>query len=439
MKLYRIREIVLAAAGGTAVLVWLLLGLQGFSSEVTAAPVAAPESAPAVALNRPEDPIVVTGANLAAFDGQSIDELKLYTFDGNDWLPIPFQIDERANDITGTYVIFEDGLLDDNDELVFMAKDTGPLAGAGDWPSDTMALMNPRVMVAASDPLSPGDMGWAYLFRSTTLPTSPTSYVAWDESLQTVTAVSYTASFTSNFVGLSDLTVNGNGVDILDRQKTRVTAFIITLDEEDLVTYVDPTVTIPVVGPVRGVANGGALNVSIYGARLESAVTFDTSDLPVAVDDIRTSLDLNNPALTGITHYFNSNGAAVPIDGVADAVAASPPVDWYQASGAAGGMVVAFPNLSVGGGTVTNYYKDNSAVDPNDTGDQRSYGDSGLFIDSPGLVIEFTLASFILPPGTTTSVGASYFERISNPITTTTTTQVYGQTPEVFLPVILKP
>lgn len=430
MKLNRLKQLLLAVFGGTAVLLFLFLTLQ---TNITA------NAAPISTLERPEDPVIVTGANLSAFDGQPLDELKLYAFDGSSWSPIPYQFDERLNDITGTYVISEDGLLDANDELVFMAKDVGQLAGNDDWPSDVEAQLNPRVMVTVNDPLSPGDMGWAYLYRSTTLATDPTNYVDWDDGLQTVTALSYTASFTSDFIGISDLTVNGNGVDVLDRQKTRVTAFIVTLDEEDLAGLITPTITIPVVGPVRGVANGGAFNISIYGARLDSAVTFDTSDIPVSVDDIRNSLDLNDPNVTGITNYFNSNGISVTIDGMNDAVGASPRVDWFQASGASGGMVVAFPTVNAGGGTVTNYYKDDDAVDPDDTGDQRSYADSGLFIDSPGNIIDFSLVTFILPPNSTANVGASYFDRISNPLTTTTQTQVFGQGELIYMPAIFKP
>ncbi|MFZ0544821.1 MAG: hypothetical protein WAM60_05260 [Candidatus Promineifilaceae bacterium] len=429
MRTDRLRELFWAIVGATAVFIVVWLALH--SSSVTAASVNS--------LNRPEDPVVVAGADLAAFDGDLLGELKLYAFDGSNWSPIPFQFDERLNDITGTYVISEDGLLDANDELVFMGKDVGQQAGVDDWPSDTQAQANPRVMVTVNDPLHPGDMGWAYLYRSTTLATDPTSYVDWDQTLQTVTALSYTASFTSDFIGISDLTVNGNGVDILDRQKTRVTAFIITLDEEDLATLLTPTVTIPVVGPVRGVANGGDFNISIYGARLDSEVTFDTSVLPIAVDDLRNSLDLNDPNVTGITNYFNSNGAAVPIDGVNDTVNASPSIDWFQASGASGGIVVAFPTVNVGGGTVTNYYKDDSAIDSNDTGDQRSYGDSGLFITNPSAVINFSLVTFILPPNTTTNVGADYFDRISSPLTSTTTTQIFGQGNLIYMPFVIKP
>ncbi len=430
MKINRLKELFLALTGGTAVFLFLWLTLQ------TNHPAAA---APANTLNRPEDPVIVTGADLATFDGQPLDELRLYAYDGGSWSPIPFQFDERLNDITGTYVISEDGLLDANDELVFMAKDAGQIASNQEWPADTQAQSNPRIQVQVNDPLSPPDMGWTYLYRSTTLATDPTVYIDWNEALQTVTALSYTASFTSDFVGLADVTVNGNGVDILDRQKTRVDTAIIDLDEEDLAGLIDPTVMLPVVGPVRGVDNGGALNISIYGTRFDSVVSFDTSISPLPVQNLRNSLDLNDPNVTGISNYFNSNGVSVPIDGNNDAVGATPRVDWFQVSGVSGGMVVAFPIVDAGGGTVTNYYLDDDTVDPNDTGDLLSYGDSGLAISSPGQIINFALVSFILPPNSTTSVGAEYFDRINNPLTTSTTTQIFGQDEMIFMPAVLKP
>ncbi|MCI0577094.1 MAG: hypothetical protein L0331_12905 [Chloroflexi bacterium] len=392
----------------------------------------------AAALERPEDPVVVVGADLPALDGQPINELVLQAHDGSNWQPIPFQIDERLNDITGTYVLSEDGLLDANDELVFMAKDAGQLAAADNWPNDPEARANPRYQLAVTDPLDPDDMGWAYLYRSTTLSTTATSYVNWDQPGQTITAISYTASFTSTWVGLADLAINGNGVDILDRQKTRITAFILNLDEEDLATLITPTITIPVVGPVRGVANGGNFNVSIYGARFDFYVVADTSAIPFPIDDLRISLDLNNPAVTNVTNYYNSNGAAVTIDGAPDVVAASPAMSWWQTSGSAGGLVVALPTVNTGGGTVTNYYKDDNAIDPNDTGDQRSYGDSGLFVTDPGTTVEFALVSYVLPPGTTTNVGAAYFARVTNPLTTAATLQTYGSY-AIFLPYVVRP
>ncbi len=421
----------LIIGAGVFVLLWSGLSHTHASASETGSELAS-------TLDRGEDPIIVTGSSLPVFEGKPIDELVLYSYAEGSWSPIPFQIDERTNDVTGTYVIFDDGLLDANDELVFMAKDAGYSAGQM-WPDDLEARQNPRQMIIASDPLDAGANGWAYLYRSTTLATNPDNYVDWDETLQSVTAVSYTASFNpSSFVGLADLTVNGNGIDILDRQKIRLQAFIFNFNEEDLINFITPTISIPVIGSVRGVANGGQFNVSIYGARLDFSVSLDATGLPLSIDEIRTSFDLNNPALTGISHFYNSNGSDETIDGVPDAVASSPPIDWYQVSGAPGGLVVVIPEADPGGGTVTNYYKDDSNFDPNDTGDGMSYGDTGLVISDPGDLVQFSLSIYALPLDSLANVGLDYFDRSINPLSTTTSVQFFGAG-KIFVPVIINP
>ena len=102
----------------------LLLGLT-----VTGSPAQAHPTAPAADLSalRPEDPVEVPGSALPDLAGAPIADLALYAFDGSAWSPIPFQIDER--DGANTYVANEDGLLDANDVLVFMARDLGSPAG----------------------------------------------------------------------------------------------------------------------------------------------------------------------------------------------------------------------------------------------------------------------------------------------------------------------
>ena len=58
------------------------------------------------------------------------------------------------------------------------------------------------------------------------------------------------------------------------------------------------------------------------------------------------------------------------------------------------GTVVSVSNIPAGlGGTQSTYYKDDSAIESDDTGDQRSYGDTGLQVDDrvivhAGFVIE---------------------------------------------------
>jgi len=397
----------------------------------------------AASISRPQDPVVVAGASFPAFANALTGSLALYAYRSGIWTPIPFQIDEVS--ITGTYVVSDGGLLDANDELVFMAGDAGDSATGSNWPADPQSRIYARYAITLTDPLSPTSAGWAYLYRSTTLPRSSLRYITWTESAQTMVAVSYTASFSpTEFIGLSNLAINGTSVDILDRQKIRATALFgtIILDEEnlpDLIPSLAASVTFPAIGPVRAVSNNGAF----YGAKLDinASLTFDF----LSPDFIRTSFDWNDPAVTGITRYRDSNTpGTVTIDGVTDTVASTPRITWAQVNGNAagpGGIVVAIPSVNPGMGTTQNYYKDNGIIDANDKGDKMSFGDVGVLVNNPGGAVGFTIAAYILPPGTTASVGATYFSRATNPLASGVGEQCFtatGSCTRIYLPLIRK-
>ncbi|HXV99318.1 MAG TPA: hypothetical protein VEC93_12925, partial [Anaerolineae bacterium] len=314
---------------GLGLWLWFLvvsLALVGASTKAQSAPVT-----PA-AINRPQDPVIVTGANLTAHVGAPVNELVLFVYQAGVWTPIPFQIDERTNDITGTYVISDDGLLDANDELVFMAADAGDSVGNNsNWPNDAASQAYPRHAIQVNDPLSPGSEVWTYLYRSLTLTRSNTSYVTWSQAAQVMTATSYIAAFEpANFVGLANLKLNGNPADILDRQKIRAKPPIFpAFTEESLKAFIPATITLAVVGPVRAVRNDSALNLALYTSRLDFEVLFDLSVLGgISLQFIRTSLDLN-PAMSGST-YYDSNATTAIINGAPDTVPATPQLDWYQ-------------------------------------------------------------------------------------------------------------
>jgi hypothetical protein len=324
-----------------------------------------------------------------------------------------------------------------------MAADTGDgVNNNSNWPDDAASQAYPRHAIRVSDPLNLGSEAWAYLYRSPTLTRTNNTYLTWNQAAQTVTATSYIAAFDpANFLGLADLKLNGNPVDILDRQKIRVKLpFSPTpFTEENLSPFIPSTIVLSVVGPVRAVRNDSNLNLALYGARLDFDTLFDLSTFgPFTPQFIRNSLDLN-PVMSGST-YYDSNTTLATINGVTDTVPPTPRVDWYQviSNTGPGGFVLTVPSINPGGGSVSNYYKDNSAIDPADTGDKQSYGDAGLRIDNPGQVIKFTLVTYILPTSTTTNVGATYFSQVSNPLGATTAIQRFGFNFDTFLPIILK-
>ena len=110
-----IRQLFLAAA---------LIGVLLLPSAALAGNLADEPSPPDLALDRTIEPVIVTGV----FAGRSVNDIFVYRWTGSAWEQIPFQIDER--DSTGAYVANEDGVMDSNDEVVFMSGDTGMLASS---------------------------------------------------------------------------------------------------------------------------------------------------------------------------------------------------------------------------------------------------------------------------------------------------------------------
>ncbi len=167
--------------------------------------------------------MVVTGDQLPLFDGAALEDLFVYSYAGAAWQQIPFQFDEV--DASGTYTV-ENGLLDANDELVFMAMDLGDQAAASDWITDTGAQSYARYEIQVSDPLNPGQQAWAYVYRSATLsPTLPVDYVSWDAANQRLVGSTYAVGFSpAVHAAMDSMELNGSGVDALDRGKIRIDA-----------------------------------------------------------------------------------------------------------------------------------------------------------------------------------------------------------------------
>src|SRR5690349_4831174 len=101
------------------------------------------ETVKAKTLTRTEDWVTVTGAQLPRLKGKHKDRIRLYAQKNGALQPIAFQIDEKNAE--GNYCFSEGpqdlivkdadgGLVDDNDELVFMAKDSGDLADEKGFP-----------------------------------------------------------------------------------------------------------------------------------------------------------------------------------------------------------------------------------------------------------------------------------------------------------------
>lgn len=405
------------------------------------------ESAP-TAWTRSQEPVLLTGVQLPLVIGAPLDELYAYAYDGGAWAQIPFQIDEV--DATGVYTV-EDGLLDENDELVFMAMDLGVQADPLTWIADADSQNYPRYQVEVANPLNLTEQGWVYVYRSTTLAPGFADYVDWDEANDRVLAGTYIAGFAPGLhPGLDSLELNGSGIDSVDRSKIRIEATCwigsipvnVTLTEEDLGGQFDATPDID--GPVR-VGSGDAEGVSwfypsLFGSQLILRLADFEPPAPcssIEINAVRISVDWLDPAITGMapaTYYDGNVPGGLPIDGSSDNVPATPASTWKQISGGQG-SVVQVVDVTLGGGTLTNYYKDDQTTDPNDTGDGQSFGDAGFRVEDPAGEVQVGLLSFVLDPGQP-NVGALYRGYYENPLEVTLVAQ--GEVHMLYLPLMCR-
>jgi hypothetical protein len=183
-------------------------------------------------LGRRYDAVVIRGEQIEPFLEAPISGLRLYAFQGGSFVAVPFQVDER--DPEGEYVFpagpktSEDtdrGLFDYNDELVFLAGDTGDRAPEG--PSGLPGLRG-WAEIQLSDPLAVSQRSWVYLcgFAGEPPPLSDRDYVRYVPDSEQVFTDHYGLGYRKGMSLYSDLFYpdgrGGYGPDVLDRIKVRI-------------------------------------------------------------------------------------------------------------------------------------------------------------------------------------------------------------------------
>lgn len=198
------------------------------------------------------DVVSITGAQIARFNGVPINQLAVLACAERSGRracdPIPFQIDER--DADGQWVLdhgpqpnVDDppGVLDANDELLFMASDAADRGSRAD-----VAAKAPIEEISVSDPLS-RTTRWAYVVFAADVATSAArSYVAYQPVADRVRGQRVTLGFRHGVPGYLALNQSAaaagaaSGDGLLDRFKVRATAtFLFGLihfsrDEDDV-------------------------------------------------------------------------------------------------------------------------------------------------------------------------------------------------------------
>jgi hypothetical protein len=87
------------------------------------------------------------------------------------------------------------------------------------------------------------------------------------------------------------------------------------------------------------------------------------------------------------------------------------------------------------GGTQTTYYKDDSDYRIADTGDHRSYGDTGVQVDNPSPGNFSLISHTYFVSGTTQNVGESFLAYYDHPLGVSTSAYI---PPVSFLPLLVR-
>ncbi|MFQ5706514.1 MAG: FlgD immunoglobulin-like domain containing protein [bacterium] len=417
-------------------------------------------------LDRNLEPVVIRGFTFPEFIGTAINDqendLFLYAYRAStqSWQQISFQFDEvgeKVNDsgVTETSFFFpDDGLLDENDELVFMAKDAGDQTNT--WIDDANSKSFSRFELRVTDPLDATKQGWVYLYKSTTLTLDPnlTDYVDYFPSMttnvgeDTVRSKFYEmAHYTNGFP--KDLIIpqsaGGSGEDILDIIKFRSDAKLVIsvkINEENIMFLESESDSVRAKdGLVRVIKELeatlridlgilGSLNLAFstppafyfpYSASIDIAIP----ELQGAsVSNGRISVDLNANATNMIFTSANNPAPGFTIDGIPESSGPVRTIDdqlpnnnWIQIVGTQGTIVHLFPLADTVGGARELYYADDASDVGGDTGDKMSFGDSGILITN-GITPPFTLKykGYFLASSQPSDIGAQVANFERNPL-----------------------
>jgi len=318
-------------------------------------------------LERDTDPVIVRTGLLGELPDHDTSRYRLYALRHGRLEPIPFQFDARGPD--GEVVLAEDGaetdfVFDENDDLVFMARDTGDRAS-----NDVLPVGGDSALELAVVDGAHAEAAWAYLihFAEDPPPRSPVRYATFDTARQEARGLTYEVSYShdrSNFLGrVRVIAPGGTAETLIERLKMRITPTFALLW-----TTVNPTLTeesFSVVpdgvknGPVRAIRRvrqsldlgslfpdvpNGRVYTYYYATSFQTPVRFSIPWVALkALRDFSYESVEELASQAGDMRYWD---AANP-DGVAFAGSARPAAtdadhDWWVMSGAHGMCLHAF-------------------------------------------------------------------------------------------------
>jgi hypothetical protein len=438
----------------------------------------APAAFAASTLNRPADPVVLTASDVPSLVGIAPGQLVAFRYE-SDWQQVPVQVDERdtksfediyqnpepwpGTPITGISELVyvdsgtftgpdSDPTLDANDEIVFMAKDTGAVPPSFSEPWGVIS--DTGVEVEISDPLNGSQTGYVYLFQQdgSLSPGAGQQYVSYTFDLLSgpylttydtqygpnpedslVTTPCYSHHFADRWISdeIRVMAGEATGVDILDRHKALFAPGVCTRSENTF-SNGEGAFIVNKNGPVRAIrsyvgANSGPLTQRdhFFYERRQDIQTF------LRVHTISGIMDFFDYSLAaaGMMYYDDLNTAGVTVDGNPDSVALGA-IHWEMVSGTQGSLFMAsLLSTNIAGFTYTSYYLDDSTPDVMQcTGDAFAYGSSGVQVNQtipctdPALdctnYLHSTRVMYYEPPGLTLAGAQILNEQANAPLVT---------------------
>gem|GEM_PF-4791078 len=188
-------------------------------------------------LDRDTEPVIILGSNVPGYAGYNVANIYVWAYQTTAWEQVVFQIDEangtfmRKDNPTVSagphkhYYIPDDGVLDSDDEIVFMANETGDKVDAGAWAPDADPAY-PRYEITVTDTIT-GNTGWVYLFYHNTTPAWTTvDYGSWTESNNYLDMYGFSLDYNDDdehqlfYTEMRiDPNIGGDDFDIVDRDK----------------------------------------------------------------------------------------------------------------------------------------------------------------------------------------------------------------------------